>query len=256
MSPLRVVIVEDQLVARDHLVSLLAAEPDVEIVAVCETARAAIAAVSELAPDAVFLDLDMHDVDGSGVVETLGRDRMPLTIVLTAHEDGALRAFDVSAFDCLLKPFGRDRLRAALARVRTHVALAREHDLGNRLLALAHEAAPPHHLEASRFVVRSGGRVLFVASRDVDWIESDGNYVHLHAAGRTHVVRETLTNLERKLAARRFARIHRTRLVNLDRVRELRARGNGEYDVVMADGTRMRVGRAFRQELHRKLERG
>ena len=255
MTSLRLVIVEHPAFASEGLSEVVAAEPWVEIAARCRTGREGIAAIRDMAPDLVLLDLEMPDVDGFEVIETIGPDAMPPTIVVTAHDDAALRAFELRAFDYLCKPFGSERLREALARARAHIELAREHDITRRVLALAQDLTPEHGVP-ERFVVKSGGRVLFVALREIDWIESDGNYVHLHAAGRTHVVRETMASLEQRLLGQRFARVHRTRIVNLERVRELRARGNGEYSVVLADESRFRVGRAFRQELQEKLQRG
>jgi two-component system LytT family response regulator len=255
MSGIRTLVIEDQALARDHLVSLLRDEPGIDVIAACETGRAAVAAVRDLQPDLVFLDLEMPDVDGFGVIEAIGVDRMPPTILVTAHAEGALRAFDLPAFDYLLKPFGRDRLREALGRARAHLDALRAREIGHRLLALARQAPPVQEPAPARVLVKSGGRALFVSLADVDWIESDGNYVRLHAAGRVHVVRETMANFEQRLAAARFARIHRRRIVNLDRVQALRARGNGEYDVVLSGGTAFRVGRAFRQELHERLQR-
>jgi two-component system, LytTR family, response regulator len=256
MPAIRTVVIEDQPFARDHLVALLQQEGDVDVIGACATGAEAIDFVRTLKPDLVFLDLEMPDVDGFSVIDAVGRDQMPATIIVTAHDDRAVRAFDLPAFDYLLKPFGRERLQEALARARAHLMAARERDLTDRLLALAHDAAPitaEHGPE--RFVVKSAGRVLFVGVADIDWIESHGNYVRLHTGGRTHVVRETMASLEQRLDTSRFARIHRTRIVNLDRVRELRARGNGEYDVVLSEGTHFRVGRAFRQALHERLQK-
>jgi two-component system LytT family response regulator len=256
MSGIRTLVIEDQPLARDHLVSLLRDEPGIDVIAACETGRAAVDAVRDLRPDLVFLDLEMPDIDGFGVIEAIGTDHMPPTILVTARAGDAVRAFDLSAFDYLLKPFGRDRLREALGRARAHLESLRARDIGSRLLALAEQVPPAREPGPARFIVKSGGRALFVSLADVDWIESSGNYVRLHAAGRVHVVRETMASLERRLSGARFARIHRRRIVNLDRVQALRARGNGEYDVVLNGGDAFRVGRAFRQELHEKLQRG
>jgi two-component system LytT family response regulator len=256
MPGIRTLVIEDQPLARDHLVSLLNDEPDVDVIAACDTGHAAVAAVRELQPDLVFLDLELPDIDGFDIIEAIGADRMPPTILVTAHADEAIRAFDLSAFDYLLKPFGRDRLREALGRARAHLETLRAREIGSRLLALAHEAPPAREAGPARFLVKSGGRALFVNVADVDWIESSGNYVRLHAGGRVHLVRETMASLERRLEGAPFARIHRRRIVNLDRVQALRARGNGEYDVVLKSGTAFRVGRAFRQDLHERLRRG
>jgi two-component system LytT family response regulator len=251
-TSIRTVIVEDEVIARDQLVQLLQEEPDIQIVAACDSGASAIAVLQSTAVDLVFLDLEMPGMSGFGVIETIGPHVMPPTIVVTAHDEYALKAFDVHAFDYLLKPFGRDRLREALERMRIHIGNARDGDLARRLLALSREVRLPEP-QGARFLVKSAGRVLFVGFDEIDWIESSGNYVRLHAAGRLHVMRETMSSIEHRLAGRRFARVHRTRIVNLDRVAALHARGNGEYDVELRDGTKFPVGRAYREELEAKL---
>jgi len=251
-TPIRTVIVEDEVTARNQLVQLLREEPDIEIIAACESGASAVAVLQTTAVDLVFLDLEMPGMNGFGVIEAIGPSSMPPTIVVTAHDEYALKAFDVHAFDYLLKPFGRDRLHEAVERMRIHIGNSRDGDLARRLLALSREVrAPEPH--GSRFLVKSAGRVLFVGFDEIDWIESSGNYVRLHAAGRMHLMRETMSSIERRLAGRRFARVHRTRIVNIDRVAALHARGNGEYDVELRDGTKFPVGRAYREELEAKL---
>jgi two-component system LytT family response regulator len=252
-SVIRALIVEDEAMARDQLVGLLREEPDIEVVGACDSGPAAIAALRSTPVDLVFLDLEMPGMDGFGVMEAIGPDAMPPTIVVTAHDEYALKAFDVHAFDYLLKPFGRERLQEALERMRLYLGSEREGDLARRLLALTRDTRPAEP-QGARFLVKSGGRVLFVGFGEIDWIESSGNYVRLHAAGRMHVMRETMSSIEQRLAGRRFARVHRTRIVNLDRVAALHARGNGEYDVELRDGTKFPVGRAYREELEERLK--
>jgi two-component system LytT family response regulator len=251
-TSIRTVVVEDEVMARDQLVQFLRDEPDIELVAACDSGASAIAVLQSTAVDLVLLDLEMPGMSGFGVIEAIGPSSMPPTIVVTAHDEYALQAFDVHAFDYLLKPFGRDRLHEALERMRIHIGNARDGALARRLLALSREVqAPEPH--GARFLVKSAGRVLFVGFDEIDWIESNGNYVRLHAGGRTHVMRETMSSIEHRLGGRRFARVHRTRIVNLDRVTALNARGNGEYDVELRDGTKFPVGRAYREELEARL---
>lgn len=256
MSEIRTLIIEDDAVVMPRLCDILRGIPEVELIHHAGTLDDALTAVRRLTPDLVFVDLETPDVDGFALIEAIGPSAMPPTVFVTAHRDRALRAFDLRAFDCLLKPFAHDRLLGALHRVRAQLRAAREHRVAETLLALAHDTAPAREPAPARFVVKSSGRVFFVPVAEIDWIESDGNYARLHAGGRTHVVRETMASLEQRLSSRRFARIHRSRIVNLERVRELRARGNGEYDVVLGDGTRFRIGRAYRQEVQDRLERG
>ena len=256
MARIRTVVVEDQLASREHLVSSLNAEPDVEVVAACGGGRDAIEAIRSSRPDLVFLDLDLPDVDGFRVIEEVGPDAMPPTIFVTAFDEFAVRAFEFHAFDYLLKPFGRERLHQALDRARQHLGAEREGELARRLMALVHDARPSRQPDNGRFLVKAGGRVLFVPFVDIDSVEAHGNYVRIHAGTRSHVIRETMQSVERRLLAQRFARVHRSRIVNLDRVTELRARGNGEYELVLHDGASFRVGRAYRESVQQRLRSG
>lgn len=254
MARIRTVVVEDQLPSREHLVSSLNAEPDVEVVAACGAGRDAIDAIRSCRPDLVFLDLDLPDLDGFRVIEEVGPETMPPTIFVTAFDEFAVRAFEVHAFDYLLKPFGRDRLHQALERARQHLGAEREGELARRLLALVHDARPSRPVDGERFLVKAAGRILFVPFGEIDSVESDGNYVRIHAGTRSHVIRDTMQNVEKRLLPRRFARVHRSRIVNLERVRELRARGNGEYELVLRDGSSFKVGRAYREQLQDRLK--
>jgi two-component system, LytTR family, response regulator len=256
MSRIRTIVVEDQLASREHLVASLNAEPDVEVVAACAAGRDAIDAIRSNRPDLVFLDLDLPDLDGFRVIEEVGPAAMPPTIFVTAFDEFAVRAFEFHAFDYLLKPFGRERLRQALERARHYLGAEREGELARRLMALVHDARPTRQAETGRFLVKAGGRILFVPFSEIDYVEADGNYVRLHAGPRSHVIRETMQSVEKRLASQRFARVHRSRIVNLDRATELRARGNGEYELVLQNGSSFRVGRAFRDALQQRLKSG
>jgi two-component system LytT family response regulator len=256
MARIRTIVVEDQLTSREHLVSSLTAEPDIEVVAACAAGRDAIDAIRSSRPDLVFLDLDLPDVDGFRVIEEVGPDAMPPTIFVTAFDEFAVKAFEVHAFDYLLKPFGRERLHEALERARQHLGTEREGELARRLMALVHDARPSRAADGGRFLVKAGGRILFVPYSDIDLVEAHGNYVRIHAGARSHVIRETMQSVEKRLLPQRFARVHRSRIVNLDRVTELRARGNGEYELVLRDGSSVRVGRAYRESLQERLKNG
>jgi two-component system LytT family response regulator len=257
MARIRTLVVEDQLLAREHLVGWLNAESDVDVVGACSGGWQAIEAIRSLRPDLVLLDLDLPDIDGFRVIEEVGAEAMPTTIFVTAFDEFAVRAFEVHAFDYLLKPFGKERLHDALERARLHLGTERESELARRLMALVHDARPARpSANGGRFLVKSGGRILFVPFSDIDFVEADGNYVRIHAGARSHVIRETMQSVEQRLAEQRFARVHRSRIVNLDRITELRARGNGEYELVLRDGSRFRVGRAYRDLLQERLKAG
>lgn len=250
---IRALVVDDQPLARERLVQLLRAAPDVEIVGVCATGLEAVASIGRDAPDVVFLDLQMPELDGLAVVERVGPSRMPLTVFVTAHDDYAVQAFEAEALDYLLKPFARPRFERALDRVRD--AIVRRRDAAaaqalSQLVARLREPAPP---ATSRLVVKSGGRVSFVERDAIDWVEAHGNYCRLHVGAEAFLVRETMHALLGQLGAERFARVHRSAIVQLTRVRELRIAGGGDYDVVLASGDRVPVSRAYRDALQERL---
>ncbi|HJT98661.1 MAG TPA: response regulator, partial [Rhodanobacteraceae bacterium] len=234
MTPIRTVIADDQPMARERLASLLQEEPDVEVVASCASGAEAVRAIEAHRPDLVFLDMQMPELDGFGVIDAVGPARMPSVVFVTAYDELALRAFDVHALDYLLKPFGRQRFQKALERAREHLARERGSELANRLVALVEDVRPIRRA-SERIVVRSGARVLFVEIHNVDWVEAEGNYVRLHVGEESHLIRETMHAMEQRLGDR-FARIHRSRIVNIARVQEMRLVHNGEYEVLLRSG--------------------
>jgi two-component system LytT family response regulator len=251
VSIIRVVVVEDHPVARERLVTLLAAEPDIEVLAACGHGREAVERIPALRPDLVFLDVQMPELDGFGVVRAIGAERMPAVVFVTAFDEYALRAFEIHAFDYLLKPFGRVRVREVLDRVRQELQRRHESETARRLLGLLRDT-PAVDDAGSRIVVRSGGRVVFVSPYDLLFVEASGNHAILHTATGDHKVRDSLAELETRLGAR-FMRIHRSTLVNLSQVRELRLVHGGEYDVMLKDGRRLRVTRLYRGALEERL---
>src|SRR4249919_489605 len=254
MGSIRTLVVEDQALARERLVELLSAETDVEVIAACGTGSDAVASIRALSPDLVLLDLQMPDLDGFGVVSELG-SAMPLTIFVTAYDEFALRAFEVHAFDYLLKPFGRDRFLQALGRARAHLADKQDEQLARRFVSLVEHAGAsdvPSPVP-DRLMVKSGGRVVLLPLDELDAVESAGNYVRLYSGSQAHLVRETMANLEGRLPPDRFCRIHRTWIVNFARVKMTAMRPNGEPELVMLDGRRFRVGRAFRDSVMTRL---
>jgi two-component system LytT family response regulator len=252
MTRIRTVVVEDHTVARERLVEMLGAEPDVDVVASCASGNEAVAAIRKFLPNLVLLDLQMPDLDGFGIIAALG-DAMPLTIFVTAYDEYALKAFEVHAFDYLLKPFGRDRFQRAVARARTRLSEGLEEQLARRFVSLVADAGSSPGA-GGRLMVKSGGRVMLLPLDELDAIESEGNYVRLHTGGRSYLVRDTMAGIEARLESDRFCRIHRGWIVNLDRVREVATRPNGEHELVMRDGRRIRVGRAYREAVQARLK--
>ncbi len=254
MKKIRTVLADDEPLARERLGTLLRSEPDVEVVAECADGARTIAAIQQLGPDLVFLDVQMPGSDGFDVIQAVRPDRMPIVVFVTAYDKYALRAFDVHALDYLLKPFDRDRFQKALQRAREQMEGQQTGDLGRRLLALVHDLKPDQQ-RLDRLVVKAGGRVFFLRTDEIDWIEAAGNYVRLHLGNDSHLFRETMNALEAKLDAQRFFRIHRSRIVNIERIQELQPWFNGEYAVILRDGTRLTLSRGYREKLQERLGR-
>ncbi|MGC2193527.1 MAG: LytTR family DNA-binding domain-containing protein [Terriglobales bacterium] len=233
---IRVLVVDDEPLARSSIVLLLRASPDLEVVGECGTARDGLEAIRLHKPDLVFLDVRMPEYDGFDVLEMLGGDAPPAVIFVTAYDEYALKAFEAGALDYLLKPFSNARFARALDRARQRIATRKD--------------APAI---MDRIAVKSAGRVTFLNAADIDWIEAADYYASLHAGSRTHLLRRSMNELESDLDPGRFCRIHRSTIVNLERVRELRFDGEGEYEVVLDNATKLRLSRRYRKELQSRL---
>jgi two-component system LytT family response regulator len=257
MDPLRTLIVDDEALARDTLRRLLARDPDIEVVGDCAGGEAAVLGIRQSEPDIVFLDVQMPEVDGFEVLRRTPPGRVPAVVFVTAYDAYALRAFEAEALDYLLKPFDDERFYRTLERAKGRVRERRVHRLTRRLVGELGEASPAVSADrpayAERIPVKAGGRVVFVRVDDVDWIEAADYCVRVHTAGRFHLVRERLRELEARLDPARFVRIHRSALVNVARIRELQPHFHGESVVVMQDGARLRLSRGRRERLHRLL---
>lgn len=249
---LSVVVADDEPLARERVLSLLAAEPDIDVVAQCRDGEEAVKAIAERHPDLVLLDIEMPRMDGFDVINAIGPDRMPTLIFVTAYDQHAIRAFEVRALDYLLKPFDRERFAGALRRARSQIDAQATGDLGRRLVAMMKDLkreAP----RSDRLVVKSGGRLFFLRSDEIDWIEAAGNYVRLHVGPQSHLLRETMNAIEARLDPERFFRIHRSRIVNVERIQEMQPWLNGEYSIVLKTGGRLTISRGYREKLQEKL---
>jgi len=256
-EPMRVVVADDEPLSRRRVLRLLREHDDeVDVVAVCETGAQAVDAIRETRPDLVFLDVQMPEMDGFEVLERLGGE-MPSVVFVTAHDRYALRAFEVHALDYLLKPFDVERFNRALERGRTQV-VNRTQGAPNRLMGLLEELARERGVEAAPaprrraldwVMVKSRGRVEFVRVSDVDWIEAEGNYVKLHAGKKAWLIREKIGTLEERLDADAFLRVHRSSIVQLDRVAELHPMVAGDGILVLRDGTQVKLSRGYRRRL-------
>ena len=247
---MRTLIVDDEPLARERIRTLLRDEPDIELIGECAGGKEAVSAIQGKNPELLFLDVQMPEMDGFAVLEAVGPERVPAVVFVTAYDRYALRAFDVHALDYLLKPFDRERFHKALERARAQVG--ERGKLGDRLLALLKDIKEePKRPE--RFVIKSAGRVFFLRADEIDWVEAAGNYVQLHVGSTTHLMRETMGGLEARLDPEKFVRIHRSAIVQVDRLKEMRPAFHGDYIVILQDGTRLNLSRSYREKLQALL---
>jgi two-component system LytT family response regulator len=251
---IRTIIVDDVELARER-VKILLDDPEVEIVAECANGREAVRAITGLKPDLVFLDVQMPEVGGFEVVEAVGVEEMPAVIFVTAYDEYALRAFEINAVDYLLKPFDRERLNKSVARARR--AIERRVPAGEieeRLRRLLKEVRPePRYLR--RIPVKSARDTTLISTERIDWVGAAGHYLELHVGGEVHLIREQLSRLEAKLDPEKFARIHRSVIVNLDSIKSLHPLFNGDHVVVLKDGRELNLSRTYHEKLMKILAR-
>jgi len=246
---IRAIIVDDEPLACERIRMLLASEADIEIASECRNGTDALHAIEQLGPELVFLDVQMPELTGFEVLERLDPARMPVIIFVTAYDQYALKAFEVCALDYLLKPFDRERFTRALNRARAELGRRKAGHVNEHVLQLLSELGrSKKYLE--RFIVRTGGRVFFVRTDEIDWIEAAGNYVRLHSGKEEFLYRETMTRLEAQLNPERFARIHRSTIVNVDRIKELQPWFRGDYQVVLRDNRKLALTRSYRSRLN------
>ncbi|HEX8146732.1 MAG TPA: LytTR family DNA-binding domain-containing protein [Pyrinomonadaceae bacterium] len=261
---IRTLIVDDEPLARRTIRDLLAEDADVEVVGECGGGAEAVESIRQRPPDLLFLDIQMPGMDGFDVLSAVELERISAVIFVTAYDAYALKAFEVHALDYLLKPFTDERFREALARAKSHVELREARGLAESLRAFLRGRAGAEDETAAaasgrragyltRFMVKVGGRVIFVNPSDVDWVEADNYYIKLHVGGKAHLLRLSMKELEGRLDPKTFWRIHRSAIINLDRVKELHQHPNGEYVVVLRDGTELKLSRARRERLQELL---
>ena len=256
-GPIRALIVDDEPAARDTIRALVADDPDVTVAGECGDGRSALEMIRGTTPQLVFLDVQLPEMDGFAMLRHLAPSELPVVVFTTAYDQYALQAFEVHALDYLLKPFDDDRFRDALRRAKERVRQGRVDAVSRELRDLldgsgdARDDARDRYL--ARLVVRSGERTVVVAVRDIDWVEADGDSLRIHAARAEYVLRQTLKDLERRLDPARLVRIHRSTIVNVERIRELQPYFRGEYVVILHDGTRLKLSRGCRARLEAVL---
>jgi two-component system LytT family response regulator len=252
-DPIHVLVADDEAPARQRLMDLLA--KDVRVVNVAEAAdgEAAVEAIQRQQPDLVFLDVQMPELDGLGVIEAIGATEMPLTVFVTAYDQHAIRAFEANALDYLLKPFSDERFEATMARAKARLDERSIGEFGQRVMKMVASVPAGAERRIDRLVVKSGGTTRFVRAVDIDWIEAAGVYVTLHVGGKELLYRAALNDLAERLDPRRFVRVHRSALVNIESILQLEPMSHGEFEAVIKNGSRTRVSRTYRALLEKRL---
>lgn len=245
--PLTVLIVDDEPLAREGLRMLLADDPEIAAVQDAKNGSEAVQRVREERPDLVFLDVQMPEMDGFSVIREIGPEQMPAVVFVTAHDQYAIRAFEINAIDYLLKPVTGGRFAQSLARAKVRLRSS-EPDQQNQILSLLETiASPSRHL--NRIAVLSAGKTSFLYVKDVDWIRAAENYVELHVAQASHLLHVTMNTLEKSLDPEIFVRIHRSLIVNLRRIKEVQPMSHGEYMLLLHNGARLQSGRTYHERI-------
>jgi len=257
---IRALVVDDEPAARAAIRALLADDPEIHVVGECADGRTALAAIRGEAPELLFLDVQMPEMDGFTLLGQLQPGELPVVVFVTAYDQYALRAFDVHALDYLLKPFDDERFRRAVAHAKQQVRQGKLGLLSERLVALLDGVARPPAVTRNgqylkRLAIKAGGRVTILGVKDIDWIEAEGDYVKIHAGRAWHLLRETMKHLETQFDPARFARIHRSTIVNVERIKELQPYFRGEYAVILHDGTSLKLSRGYKEHLDAALDR-
>jgi len=249
---MRVLLVDDEPLARKRVRRFLRTEADFEVLEDCENGEQAIAAIGKYSPDVIFLDVQMPSVSGFDVINAIGAERMPFTVFTTAYDQYAIRAFEAQALDYLLKPISRIRFQAVLERVRGAVRQKRQ-QLDTQLFdVLLRQQVSSRSL--TRILIKSEGRTVVLNAGEIDWIQAEGNYVRVNTGTTSHLLRQTLAHMEGHLDANRFLRIHRSTIVNIDRVNELRPASHGDFVLLLRDGKRLRLSRTYRDQARKFLK--
>ncbi len=256
---IKTIIADDEPLAREKIRNLLAEDPDIELIGECADGIETVTAIRNQQPDLVFLDVQMPELDGFGVLKALRHSNMPTLIFVTAYDQYALRAFEVHALDYLLKPFDRERFQKALQRAKEHIRKEKSGEVNEKLLTLLEdlksEKSNNHERKyLDRLVIKAGGRVTFLKTEEIDWIEAAGNYIRLYIGKDSHLLRETMNNIQTKLDPEKFLRIHRSTILKIDRIKELQPWYHGEYFVTLENGKQLTSSRSYRHQLSKLLE--
>ena len=261
-QPIRTIIVDDEPLARRNIRLLLKDDADLEVLGEASNGREALSLIRKHSPDLIFLDIQMPEMDGFGVLENIEAAQLPVIVFVTAFDQYALKAFEFHALDYLLKPFDDSRFAKALSQAKLQVEQRELKDLSQRLVALLEHREPRASDEpartkyVSRMLIKSAGRVFFLKTEDIDYVQAEDYYVKLHVGRKGHLLRETMNEMEAKLDPSKFLRTHRSSIVNIERIRELQQHFNGEYIVLLHDGTELKLSRSRRDQLQTLLKSG
>jgi two-component system LytT family response regulator len=250
---IRTLIIDDVHLARERLKRCLAGEPEVQIVGECDNGTHAVESIRALSPDLIFLDVQMPALDGFGVLEVLKGERVPVVVFVTAYNEYAIQAFDVNALDYLLKPVDCARLSKAVERAKAHLARPAPGDeLASRFRAMLEDIkAGSKYLK--RLTIKLTGHTILLPTDEIDWIESYGNYLKVHAGRESHLIRGTMQSLEAKLHPETFVRVHRSAIVNIEKIKEIYPRSNGDQDLVLKNGQQLMLSRKYRDRFFAAL---
>jgi two-component system LytT family response regulator len=256
---IKTIIADDEPLAREKIRNLLEEDPDIELIGECADGIETVTAIRNQQPDLVFLDVQMPELDGFGVLKALNDSNLPTLIFVTAYDQYALRAFEVHALDYLLKPFDRERFQKALQRAKEHIRKEKSGEVNEKLLTLLEdlksEKSNNHERKyLDRLVIKAGGRVTFLKTEEIDWIEAAGNYIRLYIGKDSHLLRDTMNNIQTKLDPEKFLRIHRSTILKIDRIKELQPWYHGEYVVTLENGKQLTSSRSYRHKLSKLLQ--
>lgn len=245
---IRTLIIDDVALARERIKRCLARDPEIEIIGECDNGAKAVADIRSLAPELIFLDVQMPALNGFGVLEALGKERLPEVIFVTAYNEYAIQAFEVNALDYLLKPVDCERLEVAVERAKARRAqVSRVEDFDHRFKAMLEDLKSGSKY-AKRLTIKLTGRTILLPTDEIDWIETYGNYLKVHAGRESHLIRGTMQSLEAKLDPQKFVRVHRTALVNVEKIKEIVPRSNGDQELVLQNGTQLMLSRNYRDK--------
>jgi two-component system LytT family response regulator len=251
-APLRAVIADDEALARKFIRRMLKDDHDLEVVGECNNGKEAVAMIKKQNPDIVFLDVQMPEMDGFAVLESIATERLPEIIFTTAYEQYAIRAFELHALDYLLKPFDQARFKEAIKYAKERFRSQRHNEGRMQISAMLENIKnKPQYLD--RLVIKAGGRITFLSTDEINWIEADDKYVHLHTGKASPMVRQTLSAMEAQLDPQKFQRVHRFAIVNVERITELQPLFSGEYSILLGDGTKLTLSRSYKDKLFELL---